>query len=195
MSDQVAAAGRMVCPFCTAEPKGDWGTSDTPWFTCGTMIHRDRRSRADQTDQCVEAELKLVTSKLCDAVAEIASLKEQVTVLKAVAEDPHTLWTNWLRGTVKLPAGIGDIRQSEDRAKRFRERWLHSRSTFIHEQQRASRAEERVARLQDECRIAILRAERAEERVKRLEEAGDAMAVYEQGTTLGEAWAKAKGEL
>jgi len=29
---------------------------------------------------------------------------------------------------------------------------------------------ERVARLQDECRIAILRAERAEERVKRLED-------------------------
>jgi hypothetical protein len=35
---------------------------------------------------------------------------------------------------------------------------------------------ERVARLQDECRIAILRAERAEEQVRRLEEAGDAMA-------------------
>ena len=34
---------------------------------------------------------------------------------------------------------------------------------------------ERVARLQDECRIAILRADRAEERVKRLEEAGDAL--------------------
>ena len=35
---------------------------------------------------------------------------------------------------------------------------------------------ERVGRLQDECRIAILRAERAEERVRRLEEVGDAMA-------------------
>jgi hypothetical protein len=32
---------------------------------------------------------------------------------------------------------------------------------------------EEVARLQDECRIAILRAERAEERVKRLEAWGD----------------------
>jgi hypothetical protein len=121
MSDQVAAAGRMVCPFCTAEPKGDWGTSDTPWFTCGTMIHRERRSRADQTDQCVEAELKLVTSKLCEAVAEIASLKEQVTVLKAVVEDPQALWLNWQRETVRLPAGIGDIRQSEERAKRMEE--------------------------------------------------------------------------
>jgi hypothetical protein len=45
---------------------------------------------------------------------------------------------------------------------------------------------ERVARLQDECRIAILRAERAEERVKRLEEAGDAMARWlEIPTVLG----------
>jgi hypothetical protein len=37
---------------------------------------------------------------------------------------------------------------------------------------------ERVARLQEECRIAILRAERAEERVRRLEEAGDIMATW-----------------
>jgi hypothetical protein len=47
-----------------------------------------------------------------------AALADQVKALKAVTEDPQALWTNWLRGTVKLPAGIGDIRQSEERAKR-----------------------------------------------------------------------------
>ena len=52
---------------------------------------------------------------------ELLEAKARVEALKAVTEDPHALWTNWLRGTVKLPAGIGDIRQSEERAKRIEE--------------------------------------------------------------------------
>jgi hypothetical protein len=38
-----------------------------------------------------------------------------------VATDPHALWANWLRGTVTLPAGIGDVRQYQDRVKRLEE--------------------------------------------------------------------------
>jgi hypothetical protein len=48
------------------------------------------------------------------------------------------------------------------------------RRIVILEQENATLVE-RVARLQDECRIALIRAERAEERVRRLEEAGDAL--------------------
>jgi hypothetical protein len=42
-----------------------------------------------------------------------------VAAYKAVAEDPAALWANWLRGTVKLPAGIGDVRQMDERVKRL----------------------------------------------------------------------------
>jgi hypothetical protein len=42
-----------------------------------------------------------------------------VKELEAVANDPHALWANWLRGTVKLPAGIGDVRQYQERIQRL----------------------------------------------------------------------------
>ena len=65
--------------------------------------------------------LTIALSELEEAKARIAQLADQVKALKAVTEDPHALWTNWLREDVKLPAGIGDIRQSEERAKRIEE--------------------------------------------------------------------------
>ena len=57
-------------------------------------------------------------------------LQDRIKRLEAVVNDPHALWANWLRGTVSLPAGIGDVRQYQDRIKRLeealesiRERW------------------------------------------------------------------------
>jgi hypothetical protein len=41
--------------------------------------------------------------------------------LQAITNDPHALWINWLRGSVGLPAGIGDVRQYQDRIKRLEE--------------------------------------------------------------------------
>jgi hypothetical protein len=39
--------------------------------------------------------------------------------LQAITNDPHALWINWLRGSVGLPVGIGDVRQYQDRIKRL----------------------------------------------------------------------------
>jgi hypothetical protein len=48
-------------------------------------------------------------------------LRQRIKQLEAVVNDPEALWTNWLRGDVKLPAGIGDVRQYQDRIKRLEE--------------------------------------------------------------------------
>ena len=52
---------------------------------------------------------------------ELNAANERIKRLEAVVNDPHALWTNWLRGTVSLPAGIGDVRQYQDRIKRLEE--------------------------------------------------------------------------
>ena len=52
---------------------------------------------------------------------EKAKLEERIKRLEAVTNDPHALWANWLRGDVKLPEGIGDVRQYQDRIKRLEE--------------------------------------------------------------------------
>ena len=52
---------------------------------------------------------------------ELNAANDRIKRLEAVVNDPHALWTNWLRGDVKLPAGIGDVRQYQDRIKRLEE--------------------------------------------------------------------------
>ena len=56
-----------------------------------------------------------------ELLGENRQLKERIKRLEAVTNDPHALWTNWLRGDVKLPVGIGDVRQYQDRIKRLEE--------------------------------------------------------------------------
>jgi hypothetical protein len=46
---------------------------------------------------------------------------ELIVRLQAVTNDPHALWVNWLRGSVALPVGIGDVREYQDRIKRLEE--------------------------------------------------------------------------
>lgn len=60
--------------------------------------------------------------------AECAKMEKELTEcddlikrLEDVVNDPHALWTNWLRGNVKLPVGIGDVREYQDRIKRLEE--------------------------------------------------------------------------
>ena len=50
---------------------------------------------------------------------ELNAANERIKLLEAVVNDPHALWTNWLRGNVKLPVGIGDVREYQDRIKRL----------------------------------------------------------------------------
>ncbi len=46
---------------------------------------------------------------------------ELIVRLQAVTNDPHALWVNWLRGSVALPVGIGDVRQHQERIKLLEE--------------------------------------------------------------------------
>ena len=48
-------------------------------------------------------------------------LQDRIKRLEAVTNDPHALWANWLRGTVTLPVGIGDVREYQERIKRLEE--------------------------------------------------------------------------
>jgi hypothetical protein len=52
---------------------------------------------------------------------ELNAANERIKLLEAVTNDPHALWANWLRGSVTLPVGIGDVRQYQDRIKRLEE--------------------------------------------------------------------------
>lgn len=59
-----------TCPFCGAPPM----PHQTQWFTCDTIIGR-LTNRADQTQQCVEAEVARLTRERDEARAEITRLK------------------------------------------------------------------------------------------------------------------------
>jgi hypothetical protein len=50
---------------------------------------------------------------------ELNAANELIVRLQAVVNDPHALWANWLRGSVTLPVGIGDVREYQDRIKRL----------------------------------------------------------------------------
>jgi hypothetical protein len=52
---------------------------------------------------------------------EVLRLQDRIKLLEAVTNDPHALWANWLRGSVALPVGIGDVREYQDRIKRLEE--------------------------------------------------------------------------
>jgi hypothetical protein len=57
----------------------------------------------------------------CDIERELTTAQEHIKRLQAVTNDPHALWANWLRGSVTLPVGIGDVRQYQDRIKLLEE--------------------------------------------------------------------------
>ncbi len=52
---------------------------------------------------------------------KLRAATERIKMLEAVTNDPHALWANWLRGSVALPVGIGDVRQYQERIKRLEE--------------------------------------------------------------------------
>ena len=81
--------------------------SDTP---------RTDAARQDEHDPYMA-----VASECTKLEKELAAASNRIKRLEAVTNDPHALWTNWLRGDVKLPVGIGDVRQYQQRIKRLEE--------------------------------------------------------------------------
>jgi hypothetical protein len=52
---------------------------------------------------------------------KIDAASQRIKLLEAVTNNPHALWANWLRGSVTLPVGIGDVREYQERIKRLEE--------------------------------------------------------------------------
>ena len=145
-------------------------------------------------------------------------LRQRIKQLEAVVNDPHALWANWLRGDVKLPAGIGDVRQYQDRIKRLEEGILKDNQEieqtcgkvlgypwFKDDQKNFPGATEKdgvcVGDHVAETIVSELAKRHTEAltRIKWLEEAGDAMAEWLENprnlgadATLSHAWREAK---
>jgi hypothetical protein len=58
-----------------------------------------------------------VASECAKLELELNVANDRIKQLELVINDPHALWLNWLRGTVTLPVGIGDVRQYQERIK------------------------------------------------------------------------------
>jgi hypothetical protein len=69
-------------------------------------------------EDCTESYLLTEGLKL---ERELNAANERIKRLEAVTNDPHALWANWLRGSVTLPVGIGDVREYQDRIQRLEE--------------------------------------------------------------------------
>ena len=82
----------------------------------------------------VNAEIEEKRKDVVWLATEKAKLEERIKRLEAVVNDPHALWINWLRGDVKLPEGIGDVRQYQDRIKRLEEFARTIENDFDHDE-------------------------------------------------------------
>ena len=88
----------------------------------------------------LERELNTANNKielLMSANADVARIagerdaaEKRIKRLEAVVNDPHALWANWLRGDVKLPVGIGDVREYQDRIQRLEEQLMDAKNKY-----------------------------------------------------------------
>jgi len=83
--------------------------SDTPRTDAEAFLPHDSKYRVCDADFARQLE------------RELNAANERIQRLEVVINDPHALWANWLRGSVTLPVGIGDVRQYQDRIKRLEE--------------------------------------------------------------------------
>jgi hypothetical protein len=67
----------------------------------------------------IQSEDGVANAAIAEAAQRLEEQQELIVRLQAVTNDPHALWANWLRGSVALPVGIGDVRKYEDRIKRL----------------------------------------------------------------------------
>lgn len=122
------------CPKCHA-PVQPCLNAVVIQFQCGSMVDAGDCTWHGETTQCI--------------VRQRDQLAERVKRLESVVTDPHALWSNWLRGDIQLPAGIGDIRECAEKMKRFRSRWLAAHKRMMEMENEAERASERVKRLEE----------------------------------------------
>jgi len=64
-------------------------------------------------------EARLLEKEMNQYKTHIEFQDKRIKELEAIVNDPNALWTNWLRGTVSLPSGIGDVRQYQEYIKRL----------------------------------------------------------------------------
>jgi hypothetical protein len=83
--------------------------SDTPRTDVEAFLPHDSKYRVCDADFARQLE------------RELNAANEIIVRLQAVTNDPHVLWVNWLRGSVTLPVGIGDVREYQDRINRLEE--------------------------------------------------------------------------
>jgi DNA repair exonuclease SbcCD ATPase subunit len=107
---------------------------------------------------------------------ELNAANELIKRLQAVTNDPHALWANWLRGSVALPVGIGDVREYQDRIKMLEEDLMDAKNKH-------------AALVAD---VALY--EDRGERIKRLEEAGNELMYDNDDMANINRWHKAKYE-
>ena len=67
----------------------------------------------------------------CDIERELNAANQHIKRLEDVVNNPAALWANWLRGTVKLPAGIGDVRQYQERIHQLEDRIKRASTAFF----------------------------------------------------------------
>ena len=60
--------------------------------------------------------------RIDELTQELNSANELIIRLQNVTNNPHALWVNWVRGDVKLPEGIGDVREHQDHIRRMDDR-------------------------------------------------------------------------
>ncbi len=94
----------MTCPHCDS-PLAVSDTAGNPWYCCGS-------TKTFRSMSCLDRE---------PLATKLRAATERIKLLEAVVNDPHALWANWLRGSVALPVGIGDVREYQDRIKRLEE--------------------------------------------------------------------------
>ena len=148
--------------------------------------------------------------RFCKSIGDMAKenerLQESIKLLEAVTNDPHALWANWLRGSVALPVGIGDVREHQERIKQLEES-LESANTFLQlvmcEQNQLrdvrNKANERIKQLEDELNELRSNESRLlnsngelERRIDQLEETGDELLYDNDDMTNINRWLKAK---
>ena len=103
--------------------------SDTPRMKAAQMAAMEHMTGdvyrvgcdIEQQLNAANAEIEEKRKDVVWLATEKAKLEERIKRLEAVTNDPHALWANWLRGSVALPVGIGDVRQYQDRIKRLEE--------------------------------------------------------------------------
>ena len=62
---------------------------------------------------------------------ELNAANQHIKRLEDVVNNPAALWANWLRGTVKLLVGIGDVRQYQERIHQLEDRIKRASIAFF----------------------------------------------------------------